>query len=292
VRGSADAAAREQLAKVVEVLASERCTTFEECIAWARTKFQDFFHDRIAQLVYTFPEDAATSTGARGGVTWWRRGGVVVCFRGLGSAGLPGAAAGALPAGSGPPHPTPPHPTPPHPTPPHPTPPHPAGAPFWSAPKRFPHVLKFDAADPTHASLVQAGAILKAEVHGVERPAWAGDVARVAQVAGSVEVRTPAAAGLVVCPAAGPAAMPPSTAQRWARGSTLRRLPAAPPSPLPCLAARGQPAACAGGQPPPPPAPAPCRPASHPQLPSSSTHNSNNPRLRSCPSSSQGRASR
>lgn len=29
------------------------------------------------------------------------------------------------------------------------------GAPFWSAPKRFPSVLRFDAADPTHASFVQ-----------------------------------------------------------------------------------------------------------------------------------------
>lgn len=29
------------------------------------------------------------------------------------------------------------------------------GAPFWSAPKRFPSVLQFDAADPTHASFVQ-----------------------------------------------------------------------------------------------------------------------------------------
>jgi Ubiquitin-activating enzyme active site len=41
------------------------------------------FHDRIAQLVYTFPEDSVTSTGA----------------------------------------------------------------PFWSAPKRFPHPLSFDASD-------------------------------------------------------------------------------------------------------------------------------------------------
>jgi len=48
---------------------------------------QTQFHDRIAQLVYTFPEDAVTSTGA----------------------------------------------------------------PFWSAPKRFPHALTFDAADPSQA---------------------------------------------------------------------------------------------------------------------------------------------
>jgi len=54
---------------------------------------QDYFHDRIAQLTFTFPEDAVTSTGL----------------------------------------------------------------PFWSAPKRFPRAVKFDAADPAHASFVQVG---------------------------------------------------------------------------------------------------------------------------------------
>jgi hypothetical protein len=52
---------------------------------------QDYFHDRIAQLTFTFPEDAITSTGL----------------------------------------------------------------PFWSAPKRFPRPVTFDAADPAHASFVQ-----------------------------------------------------------------------------------------------------------------------------------------
>lgn len=37
---SSDSAAREQLEKVVEVLDTERCTTFEDCIAWARHRFQ------------------------------------------------------------------------------------------------------------------------------------------------------------------------------------------------------------------------------------------------------------
>lgn len=40
VRTSADAAAREQLAKVVEVLAADKVASFEDCIAWARLKFQ------------------------------------------------------------------------------------------------------------------------------------------------------------------------------------------------------------------------------------------------------------
>ena len=37
---ASDSAAREQLEKVVEVLATERCVTFEDCIAWARRNFQ------------------------------------------------------------------------------------------------------------------------------------------------------------------------------------------------------------------------------------------------------------
>ena len=40
VRASSDAAARDQLENVVTVLADERCSTFEECVAWARHVFQ------------------------------------------------------------------------------------------------------------------------------------------------------------------------------------------------------------------------------------------------------------
>lgn len=40
VKTSADAAAREQLAKVVEVLVRDKVASFEDCIAWARLKFQ------------------------------------------------------------------------------------------------------------------------------------------------------------------------------------------------------------------------------------------------------------
>ena len=73
------------------------------------------FHERIAQLIYTFPEDATTSTGSL----------------------------------------------------------------FWSAPKRFPQPLTFDPADPTHVAFAQAGAILKAQVHNIEVPAWAADFSKV-----------------------------------------------------------------------------------------------------------------
>ena len=37
---ASDAAAREQLERVVEVLVTERCRTMEDCIEWARKKFQ------------------------------------------------------------------------------------------------------------------------------------------------------------------------------------------------------------------------------------------------------------
>ena len=68
------------------------------------------------------------------------------------------------------------------------------GARFWSAPKRFPTPLTFDAADPAHASLVQAAAVLKAQAYGVaDVPAPALDLgasgaAFVAQQAAAVEV--------------------------------------------------------------------------------------------------------
>lgn len=53
------------------------------------------------------------------------------------------------------------------------------GSLFWSAPKRFPHALDFDPKDPAHAHFAQAAAILRAEVYGITRPAWALDVAKV-----------------------------------------------------------------------------------------------------------------
>jgi ubiquitin-activating enzyme E1 len=124
VQSSSDAAAREQLEKVVEVLVQDKCKTFEDCIAWARKKFQFQFHERIAQLIYTFPEDATTSSGTL----------------------------------------------------------------FWSAPKRFPQPLDFDTSDPSHAAFVQAGAILKAQVHGIQLPPWAKDPQKVVEAAGKVDV--------------------------------------------------------------------------------------------------------
>ena len=78
-------------------------------------RVQALFNDRIAQLVYTFPEDATTASGT----------------------------------------------------------------PFWSAPKRFPTPVSFTASDGSHARVIQAAALLKAEVHGLPQPAWAFDLQQV-----------------------------------------------------------------------------------------------------------------
>lgn len=64
-KASGDAQARENVEKAADCLAAEaRPASFEACVAWARLRFQEYFHDRVAQLIHTFPETAATSTGA------------------------------------------------------------------------------------------------------------------------------------------------------------------------------------------------------------------------------------
>lgn len=124
VAHSSDAAAKENLKRVVDALITDICTDFENCIQWARMKFQQQFHDRIKQLTYTFPEDAKTSTGAL----------------------------------------------------------------FWSAPKRFPKALDFDASDKSHAAFIQAAAILKAQVHNIPIPKWAHNEEEMIQRASEIVV--------------------------------------------------------------------------------------------------------
>ncbi|XP_002982764.2 ubiquitin-activating enzyme E1 2 [Selaginella moellendorffii] len=64
-RSAGDALSREMLERIVECLVTERCHTFEDCIVWARKRFEDYFVNRVKQLTYTFPEDSTTSSGAR-----------------------------------------------------------------------------------------------------------------------------------------------------------------------------------------------------------------------------------
>eukprot|EP00301_Raphidiophrys_heterophryoidea_P018867 c3861_g1_i1.p1 GENE.c3861_g1_i1~~c3861_g1_i1.p1 ORF type:complete len:1093 (+),score=347.74 c3861_g1_i1:56-3280(+) len=52
----------EKLNGVISAL-NEAPQTFEDCVGWARRKFEDYFANRIKQLTYTFPIDAKTSSG-------------------------------------------------------------------------------------------------------------------------------------------------------------------------------------------------------------------------------------
>lgn len=124
MRNAGDAQARDTLERVLECLEGERCKTFEDCVAWARLKFEDYFASRVKQLTYTFPEDAATSTGA----------------------------------------------------------------PFWSAPKRFPHPLQFSSSDPSHLHFIMAASILRAETFGIPIPDWATTPKKLAEVVHKVIV--------------------------------------------------------------------------------------------------------
>ena len=87
-------------------------------------RFEDYFANRLKQLIYTFPEDAATSTGA----------------------------------------------------------------PFWSAPKRFPHPLQFSSSDLGHLNFVLAASILRAETFGIPIPDWVKNTRKVAEAVDRVIV--------------------------------------------------------------------------------------------------------
>ncbi|KAM7527640.1 hypothetical protein LguiB_031050 [Lonicera macranthoides] len=119
-----DAQARDNLERVLECLDKDRCETFQDCITWARLKFEDYFSNRVKQLIFTFPEDAATSTGA----------------------------------------------------------------PFWSAPKRFPQPLNFSSADLSHLHFIMSASILRAETFGIPIPDWAKNPKKLSEAVDKVMV--------------------------------------------------------------------------------------------------------
>ncbi|MBA0796921.1 hypothetical protein Gohar_007651, partial [Gossypium harknessii] len=108
MRNAADAQAKDSLERILQCLEQEKCETFQDCVTWARLRFEDYFVNRVKQLTFTFPEDATTSTGA----------------------------------------------------------------PFWSAPKRFPRPLQFSTTDPSHLQFIMAASILRAETFGIPVPDW------------------------------------------------------------------------------------------------------------------------
>lgn len=52
------------LETIKDYLVDSRPLTFEECISWARLEFERKFSNEIKQLLYNFPKDAVTTTGA------------------------------------------------------------------------------------------------------------------------------------------------------------------------------------------------------------------------------------
>lgn len=52
------------LTRVSQALGEERPSTFQDCIQWARSRYEDLFNFRILQLLHSFPLDRLTSTGA------------------------------------------------------------------------------------------------------------------------------------------------------------------------------------------------------------------------------------
>ena len=60
---SQSGAERQNIDTLKEFLVSEKPSTFEDCITWARMQFQKQYHNNIQQLLYSFPKDAKTSSG-------------------------------------------------------------------------------------------------------------------------------------------------------------------------------------------------------------------------------------
>ncbi len=55
---------KERLERLLRCLVVERPLSFEACVTWARLRFEEFFSNNIKQLLFNFPRDALTSTGA------------------------------------------------------------------------------------------------------------------------------------------------------------------------------------------------------------------------------------
>jgi len=55
---------KDTLETVKDYLVVQRAFKFEQCIEWARLKFEDLYGNTIKQLLFNFPKDAVTSSGA------------------------------------------------------------------------------------------------------------------------------------------------------------------------------------------------------------------------------------
>lgn len=53
----------EQINHINEYLVTDKPLSFEECVKWARLKFEHDYGNEIKQLLHSMPKDAVTSTG-------------------------------------------------------------------------------------------------------------------------------------------------------------------------------------------------------------------------------------
>jgi len=55
----------ETLSTIKSCLVEDRPKTYEDCIQWARLKYEEYFNNNIQQLLFNFPTDMLTSNGAK-----------------------------------------------------------------------------------------------------------------------------------------------------------------------------------------------------------------------------------
>ncbi|KAL7535827.1 hypothetical protein ACHAXR_006761 [Thalassiosira sp. AJA248-18] len=55
----------ETVMSIRKTLVDERPMSFEDCVVWARLKFETLFNNQIRQLLHNFPEDQVTSSGTK-----------------------------------------------------------------------------------------------------------------------------------------------------------------------------------------------------------------------------------
>jgi ubiquitin-activating enzyme E1 len=55
----------ETVMSIRKTLVDERPVSFEDCVVWARLKFEKLFNNQVRQLLFNFPEDQVTSQGTK-----------------------------------------------------------------------------------------------------------------------------------------------------------------------------------------------------------------------------------
>ncbi len=54
---------KETLDQIQSYLITQKALSFQDCVTWARLKFEDYYSNTIKQLLYNFPKDSVTSSG-------------------------------------------------------------------------------------------------------------------------------------------------------------------------------------------------------------------------------------